>query len=92
MKRIEIYLSEAIDDDFGALLAKYNILKFSKLNPTMGQGNTTPMLDNDVWPGRNTTFIIYTDNEEPITKAIAELREKFPKEGIAAYLTLCTEI
>ena len=45
MKRIEIYLSEAIDDDFSALLIKYNILKFSKLNPTMGQGNTTPMLN-----------------------------------------------
>jgi hypothetical protein len=92
MKRIEIHLSEAIEEDFEHLLEEKGVTSFTKLNPSMGRGCSTPMLNNDIWPGRNTSYIIYIDEEDGVKEAIDALRKRFPGEGIAAYLTLATEL
>jgi len=87
MKRFEIYMPEAIEEDFEKLLSLHGISNYSRLNPTMGRGEKTPNLNNDVWPGRNTTYIIYSDRYDVLKLIVEELRNLFPKEGIAAFVS-----
>lgn len=92
MRRYEIYISEALEENLEELFEEEKVTFFSKLTPVAGRGYSTPMLNNPVWPGRNTLYILYTENkDEEIKSSVTELKRQFPNEGIAAFVSEAEE-
>lgn len=88
MRKYEIYLSEALEENLEERFSAREITFFSKVTPVAGRGYSTPNLNNDVWPGKNTLYIIYTDDkDEAIKDAVKDLKYEFPHEGIAAFVS-----
>ncbi len=89
MKRIEIILSQSIEDDFIAACDEKKVAKgFTKISGIHGRGNSVPKQGDAVWPQLNTQFIIYCEKEEveTIEEIINELRKKYPTEGAAFFV------
>lgn len=86
MRKYEIYLSEALEENLEELLNDKGVTIFSKITPVAGRGYSTPNLNNDVWPGRNTLYILYTEEQgAQIEEAASQLKVQFPHEGIAIF-------
>lgn len=99
MKRVEVFLTQAIEEDFIAYFeeackAEKEKCKFTKIDNIMGQGNTSPKMGDPVWPQLNTMIIVYC--EEKIVSRIAEIMNKLHKqyvgEGAAAFVTSGEEL
>ena len=87
MKRIEIIISRALDEEFLERLEANEVTHFTAISPVMGQGFSNPKLGNEVWPQTNKLYIFYAKEEDVVklTKIIIKLREEFPSEGLGAY-------
>lgn len=99
MKRVEVFLTQAIEEDFIAYFEEAckkekEKCKFTKIENIMGQGNTSPKMGDPVWPQLNTMIIIYC--EEKIAGRIADIMKKLHKqyvgEGAAAFVTSSEEL
>ena len=88
MKRIEIMLSAAVEEDFITKCEENDISAFTKLVNVIGIGNSVPKLGDSVWPQFNTMFIIYCNDEKlEVVKTIVELlRVQYSSEGIACFV------
>lgn len=94
MKKLEIFLTQAIEKDF---VAKYDIVckrekiscKYSKIDNVMGQGNTCPKLGDPIWPQLNVLFIIYCEDSfiEKVAEIMNELHKEYPGEGSASFVS-----
>lgn len=93
MKRIEIFLTQAIEEDFidyfeKACKEENEKCKFTKIENIMGQGNTSPKMGDPVWPQLNVMIIIYCN--EKIEKRVAGimdvLHKQYVGEGAAAFV------
>ena len=94
MKKIEIFLTQAIEGDF---IAKYEIVckrekvpcKYTKIDGVMGQGNTCPKLGDPIWPQLNVLFLIYCEDSfiEKIAEIMKELHKEYPGEGAASFVS-----
>ena len=86
MKRIEVFLTQAIEEDFIDYFEK--ACKFTKIENIMGQGNTSPKMGDPVWPQLNVMIIIYCN--EKIAKRVAGimdvLHKQYVGEGAAAFV------
>jgi hypothetical protein len=93
MKRIEIIFSQAVEDDLTLLLNTKNIKKYTIIQNVMGQGESIPKMGDEVWPQLNTMFIIYcSDDESEIIKtALTDLRNAYPQERIADFISEANE-
>jgi hypothetical protein len=89
MKRIEIMISRALDEEFLDRLEANDVTHFTSISPAMGKGFSNPKLGNDVWPQTNKLYIFYANDEDvmKLTKIVIKLREEFPSEGLAAFET-----
>ncbi len=89
MKRIEIMISRALDEEFIDLIEANDLNHFTAINPVMGKGFSNPKLGNDVWPQTNKLYIFYVGESdvEKLTKIISRLRTEFPSEGLGAFST-----
>ena len=88
MKRIEIILSTAIEEDFITKCEENEIQAYTKLVDARGIGNSVPKQGDAVWPQFNTLFIIYCNDEkvDAFKTVIGKLREQYPSEGIACFV------
>lgn len=94
MKKIEIFLTQAIEADF---IGKYEIAckrekttcKYTKIDNIMGQGNTCPKLGDSVWPQLNTLIIIYCEDKlvPVIAEIMKELHTEYVGEGAASFVS-----
>lgn len=85
MKKVDIVLNQAIEEDFFALCKKYDIPRFySRYNNVCGEGNQVPKFGSSIWPQLNTNIVIVCDEEEleQLKNVIYDLREEFPEEGV----------
>lgn len=100
MKRIEIMISRALDEEFIDLIEANGLTHFTAISPAMGKGFSSPKLGNDTWPQTNKLYIFYVGNldSENLAKIVMKLRKEFPSEGLSAFqteaqcLTGCSEI
>lgn len=89
MKRIEIIFSQAVEEDLVLLLSTKGIKKYTKIPGVMGQGESIPKMGDSVWPQLNTMFIIYCDEEqaEIVKNLLTDLRNAYPLEGVAVFIS-----
>ncbi len=92
MKKLEIVLSQAIDEDFTRLCEVRQVgLHFTKSVGVMGKGNTVPKMADDTWPQENVHYMMIVEDEEvaSLKQIVEHLRSQFPDEGIAGFVTDC---
>ncbi len=90
LKRVEIIFSAALDEDFAEGFKQNKIgAHFTKLSGVTGAGFSNPKLGDSVWPQLNEMLIIYCPKDEAkkITELVESLREKYPMEGIACFIS-----
>lgn len=90
MKRIEIMLSQAVDDDFLLLLSENKVGNaFTKITNIFGKGESIAKMGDEVWPQMNNMYILYAsdDETEKIIELVKNLRNAYPKEGIGCFTT-----
>lgn len=90
LKRVEIILSAAVDEDFVEGFKKNKIgAHFTKISGVTGAGFSNPKLGDSVWPQLNEMIIVYCPKEEAekIVELVKEIREKYPMEGIACFVS-----
>ncbi len=88
MKRVEIILSQSIDEDFITACDEKNVGKgFTKIPGIQGRGYSVPKQGDAVWPQLNTLFIVYCKDEEVevLFEIVEELRKKYPTEGASFF-------
>lgn len=90
LKRVEIIFSAALDEDFVDGFKKNKIgAHFTKLSGVTGAGFSNPKLGDAVWPQLNEMLIVYCskDEAEKIIELAEQIREKYPMEGIACFVS-----
>ncbi len=90
MKRVEIILSQSIDEDFINACDEKNVGKgFTKIPGIQGRGNSVPKQGDAIWPQLNTQFVVYCkdDEVETLFSIIEELRKKYPTEGASFFVS-----
>lgn len=95
MQKLEIVMSEAIDNDFIHRCDVRGIAQhYTKVENVYGKGNQNPKLGNEVWPQVNVHYMIVVRDEEvePIKMVINSLRRDFPDDGIACFISPCEEL
>ncbi len=90
LKRVEIILSAAVDEDFMDGFKKKGIgAHYTKISGVTGAGFSNPKLGDSVWPQLNEMIIVYCSKEESekIIELAEQIREKYPMEGIACFVS-----
>ena len=90
LKRVEIILSAAVDEDFMDGFKKKGIgAHFTKISGVTGAGFSNPKLGDAVWPQLNEMIIVYCpkDEAEKIIELAEKIRDKYPMEGIACFVS-----
>lgn len=89
MKRIEIIANHSVEVDIIEGIRKAGVKGFTLIPSVHGMGNTNPKMGSSVWPEENFILIIYTEGEtaEKIAQTIAEIKIRFPSEGIKYFVT-----
>lgn len=88
LQRLEIVMSQSIEEDFVAAFMKEDTGRmFTKLPVVMGRGVTDPKMGDAVWPQLNCMYIIICTKEQAeVTKAIvSRLHQEYPREGLACF-------
>ena len=99
MKRVDVFLSQAIKDDFieyyTEMCTAENVkCKFTMIDNVMGQGNTNPKMGDAIWPQLNTQFIIFCDDAlvKKISQIMTRLNTEYIGEGAAAFVSDVAEL
>lgn len=90
LKRVELIFSAAVDEDFMDGFKKKGIgAHYTKISGVTGAGFSNPKLGDSVWPQLNEMIIVYCskDEAEKIVDLAKDLREKYPMEGIACFIS-----
>jgi len=95
MKRIDIIINRAVDEDLLSMLKKYDVGKFfTKFINVNGVGTSGPHMNDETWPEVNIVYVIYCNDEEAnkIKTAVHELKEYFKDEGIKLFESIITDV
>lgn len=90
LKRVELIFSAAVDEDFMDGFKKKGIgAHYTKISGVTGAGFSNPKLGDSVWPQLNEMILVYCSKEEAekIVDLSKDLREKYPMEGIACFIS-----
>ena len=90
LKRVELIFSAAVDEDFMDGFKKKGIgAHYTKISGVTGAGFSNPKLGDSVWPQLNEMILVYCSKEEAekIVDLAKDLREKYPMEGIACFVS-----
>ena len=90
LKRVELIFSAAVDEDFMEGFKKKGIgAHYTKISGVTGAGFSNPKLGDSVWPQLNEMIIVYCskDEAEKILDLAEQIREKYPMEGIACFVS-----
>lgn len=93
--RLEIIMSQALEDDFlNALVQAVPTHKYTKVSGVTGRGYSVPKLGDAVWPQENTMFIMYCDPEEAARTlgVVAAIRKEYAGEGLACFKSEAEEL
>lgn len=88
--RVELIFSQAVEEDFFDSFRKEKIVYcYSKIDNVTGAGASNPKLGDAIWPQLNEMMIVYCDKNEAekIVEVVKKLREHYPAEGIACFLS-----
>ena len=88
MKRVEIIANQSIEADlFEAMTRRGAGRQYTKIPAIMGAGNSDPKMGDHIWPEENMMLIIYCSEEEAakLKDAVAEVKKRFPKEGLKIF-------
>ena len=89
MKKVSIIYSATIFEEVKNDLEELGVKAYSIIPTIFGKGLITqPKFDNHVWPGKNQMIIVLCDDKSAklILEKADNLREKYPREGIVAYI------
>lgn len=90
LKRVEVIFSAALDEDFVEGFKKNKIgSHFTKISGVTGAGFSNPKLGDAVWPQLNEMLIVYCpkDEAQKIVELAEKIRDKYPMEGIACFVS-----
>lgn len=90
MKRVEIIANHSVEEDVMEGLENQSLASyFTKIPSVHGRGDADPKRGDHIWPEENFILVIYADEETAgrIEKVIAEVKERFPDEGIRCFVT-----
>ncbi len=90
MKRVEIVLSQSIEEDFINYCDEKNVGKgFTKISGIHGRGNSVPKQGDAIWPQLNTQFILYCEEKDVdiLFRIIETLRKQYPTEGSSFFVS-----
>jgi hypothetical protein len=93
--RLEIIMSQALEDDFLREIEKVlPACKYTKLAGVHGKGYSVPKLGDAVWPQENTLFLLYAaeHESEAIVNVINALRKEYTGEGLACFRSEMEEL
>jgi NDP-sugar pyrophosphorylase family protein len=85
MLRVEIIANHSVEENILDALKEHGVGKFYTLYPRVtGVGSSGPRMGDAVWPEENFALVFYCEEEEAqgIEQAVAEVKEKFPDEGV----------
>ena len=88
--RVEIIFSQAVEEDIFELFRSEKVgYHFSKRNNVTGAGISNPKLGDAIWPQLNEMLVIYCEKEESekIVEVVQKVREHYPAEGIACFIS-----
>ena len=88
MLRIEIVANQSVEENILDALKEHGAGKYYTLYPSVhGVGNCGPRMGDAVWPEINFSMVIWCEEEEAlkIRQAVAEVKEKYPDEGIKVF-------
>jgi nitrogen regulatory protein PII len=95
MKLVMIMYNEAINDEVEKILEQNGVEGFTKWTNVYGKGKTSgPHLGTHVWPKANNVLAVVTEKAAAakLLKDIRELRKRFAKEGVKAFMWEIEEI
>lgn len=87
-QRLEIIMSQAIEEDFVSAFMKADTGRmFTKLPVVMGRGATDPKMGDAVWPQLNCMYIVVCTKEQAavVKSIIKRLHQEYPNEGLACF-------
>lgn len=90
LKRVELIFSAAVDEDFMDGFKQKGIgAHYTKISGVTGAGFSNPKLGDAVWPQLNEMILVYCSKEEAekIIDLAKDIREKYPMEGIACFVS-----
>jgi len=89
MLRVEIIANHSVEENVLDALKDRGVGKYYTLYPRVtGSGTSGPRMGDAVWPEENFALVIYCEKEEAdgIERAVAEVKEKYPDEGIKLFI------
>ncbi len=90
LKRIEIIANHSVEQDIMDVLQSRGAAShYTKIPSVHGRGDTEPKRGDHIWPEENFILIIYGDDDlaAAVESAVAEVKERFPTEGIRCFVT-----
>lgn len=90
MYRAEIISNQSVQDDITERLEKeIPGIQYTLIPEVHGRGLKTKKLGDTVWPEMNFILFAYIEDEDvkKIKDVIAQVKERFPNEGISLFFT-----
>jgi len=88
MQRVELIANHSVEENILDAFKDHGVGKYYTLYPNVtGVGTSGPRMGDAVWPEENFAMVIWCEKEEArgIIKAVEEVKEKFPSEGIKVF-------
>ena len=86
--RLEIIANHSVEENILESLKDHAVGKYYTLFPNVnGVGKCGPRMGDSIWPEQNFALVIWCEKEEAaeIQKAVTEVKEKYPDEGIKVF-------
>lgn len=90
MYRAEIVSNQSVQDDITESLEKeIPDIQYTLIPEVQGRGLKTKKLGDTVWPEMNFILFAYIEDEDAkkVKDVIAQIKERFPNEGISLFFT-----
>jgi len=88
MLRVEIVANQSVEENIQEALKDHNAGKYYTLFPNVyGSGTCGPRMGDSIWPEMNFVMVIWCEKDEAlrISQAVADVKEKYPDEGIKVF-------
>ena len=95
MYRAEIVSNQSVQDDITERLEKeIPGIQYTLIPEVHGRGLKTKKLGDTVWPEMNFILFAYIEDDDAkkIKEVIAQVKERFPNEGISLFFTKGEEL
>jgi hypothetical protein len=93
--RLEIIMSQAIQDDF-LTEVEFAVpgIFYTQTRDVMGRGHSVPKLGDAIWPQLNTRFVLHLGSADldKVIAVVANLREHYKNEGLACFKSDSVEL